>query len=238
MPRGDRSRLVAGTLLFFGAAILAGLAAYAVLGLGEDEEGPEGTAQAFAAAWSSGDGEALRALVTDPATIDAVDPVDIGTDLGATATDITVGLVDEDPDEARARFTATLTLGDVGEVSWDGELPLVEVEDAGWRVAWSEPAMHPRLERGGSITRTTTWPAAGADPRRRRSADHRRRRAGPHRHRAEAVRPGGVDPDPRRSSSASTRRRSRRHSTSPGSSPITSCRSPSSPPRSSRRSAP
>jgi hypothetical protein len=169
MPRGARNRLVAGAILAGGAVVVGGLAWYAVVVLGEDEEGPEGTAEAFAAAWSSGDGEAVRALVAAPATVDAVDPVAIGTDLGATATAIELGLIDDDGDEGRARFTATLTLGDVGEVSWSGELPLVEVEDVGWRVAWSETAMHPLLQPGGSITRTTTWPARapilGADGR-------------------------------------------------------------------------
>ena len=162
MPRGDRSRLVAGAILVVGAAVVAGLAWWALGSLSEEDEGPEATADAFAAAWSEGDGAALRALVVEPATVDGTDPVAIGTDLGATATAIELGLIDEDGDEGRARFTATLTLGDVGGVSWDGELPLVDVEDAGWRVEWSETAMHPLLPPGGSITRTTTWPARAA----------------------------------------------------------------------------
>ena len=179
-------------------AALAGAAYYAVVVLGEEEEGPEATAEAFAEAWSSGDGEALRALVTDPATIDALDPVAMGTDFGATETAITLGRIDEDPDEAQAPFTATLTLGDIGEISWRGELPLVEDEDAGWRVAWSEPVLHPLLQPGGSITTDDDVARTGADPRPGDQADRRRRRAGQRRHRAEAVRPGGVDPDPRR----------------------------------------
>lgn len=140
-----------------GAAVAIAAAVFFVV-LDDDAEGPRGTAEAFAAAWSAGDADALRRLVTDPAAIDAFDPVAVTADVGATTTEIAVGALDDDGDAATVRFTATVTLGDFGELRWDGALPLVELDDVGWRVDWSETAMHPRLTTGGSIRRTTTWP--------------------------------------------------------------------------------
>ena len=51
---------------------------------GDDEPGPDATAGEFASAWEDGDDEALRGLVVDAASLDAVDPVAIAADLGAT----------------------------------------------------------------------------------------------------------------------------------------------------------
>jgi hypothetical protein len=147
--------LVAVGLVF---VLVAGAVGFLVLGSGDDEPGPAATAQDFAASWAAGDGGALRGLVVDPASLDAIDPVAIVTDLGAVETTVEVGAVDEDREPAVAPLAVTLDLGDLGEAAWDTLVPLVEVEGEGWRVDWSESALHPSLPAGGTLRRTTTWP--------------------------------------------------------------------------------
>jgi cell division protein FtsI/penicillin-binding protein 2 len=73
-----------------------------------------------------------------------------------------VGDVVEDGDHVTAPITVTLDLGEVGEVAWDSVLPLVDVEEEGWRIEWAEPAFHPSLPEGGSVQRATTWPERAA----------------------------------------------------------------------------
>lgn len=152
--RGDVVVAIGGLVVLV-AVVGAGLLLF---GGDDDADGPAAAASSFVQAWSAGDGDSLRRLVVDPATLDAIDPVEVGDDLGATQTDITLGVVDEDGDRARARFTAVLTLGELGQVEWSGQLPLADVDDVGWRVEWSEAALHPALAAAGSIRRTTTWP--------------------------------------------------------------------------------
>lgn len=155
MAAGSRRTVFAA----IGAAIVLVVGAVAVGVLRSDGgEGPDRTAEAFTAAWSAGDLDAMRGLVTDPARLDAFDPVAVAAEVGATATVIVVGDVNEGDDSVTAPLTVTLELGDIGDVHWEGELPLVDVEDEGWRVDWSEAAMHPALPPGGSIRRATTWP--------------------------------------------------------------------------------
>lgn len=142
-------------------AVLAMVAAAVVVFVlgGDDAPGPEDAAADFAAAWEEGDGERLRALVTDQAALDATDPVAVVEDLGATATAIHVGEVDElNGGQATATFTATLTLGDVGEAAWQGSFPLVDDEDRGWVVDWDPASLHRALQDGGTLRRSTTWP--------------------------------------------------------------------------------
>lgn len=148
-----------------GAAIAVALAlvavgvGFVVLG-GDDEEGPADTASAFAEAWVDGDGEALRDLVVDPAAIDGLDPVVVGEQLGATEVTIDTGDVDEqDGGRATAAFTATVTLGEIGQAQWDGALPLVDDEERGWVVDWRPSALHPLLGDGGTLRRAIEWPA-------------------------------------------------------------------------------
>ena len=140
------------------AVVAAALAVGAFVLRDGDEEGPGPTASAFAAAWSAGDVEALRRLVSEPAALDAVDPIALGANVGVSETRVEVGTVAENEGEAAASFSVVWTVGDVGEVTWDGELPLVEVDEVGWRVAWDGRAMHPSLPPGGSFSASMTWP--------------------------------------------------------------------------------
>ena len=147
------------TVMVVAVVVVAGAVAVVVLRSGDDEPGPEVTARDFAEAWADGDADALRDLVVDPATLDAFDPVAAVTDdLGATATSVEVGDVDADAEPVMAPIAVTLDLGEAGAATWDSVLPLLEVEDVGWRVDWSEPAFHPLLPEGGSLQRSTTWP--------------------------------------------------------------------------------
>ncbi len=158
-PTGSqRGRIVAIVVVALAVLAAAGAAAFFVLGSDDDEPGPEDTAAAFASAWEDGDDDALRDLVVEPDALDAVDPVALVADLGGTETAVAIGAVDEESDPATAAVTVTLTLGDVGDVSWDATWPLVDVEDVGWRVDWNEAALHPQLPEGGSLRRDTTWP--------------------------------------------------------------------------------
>jgi len=154
--RSGRTALVAAAVLVVVAA--AGLGAFLVLRSSDDAPGPEQIALEVATAWGAGDVDALRDLVVEPATLDAVDPVAIVTDLGATETTVEIGAVDEEGEPVTAAVTVTLTLGEVGDLQWDATWPLVDVEDLGWRVDWGEAALHPSLPDGGTLRRVTTWP--------------------------------------------------------------------------------
>lgn len=128
---------------------------------GDDGDGPADAAEAFADAWSAGDGDALRALVVDPAAIDALDPVAVTDGLGTTERRITLvdGTVTEDDGTATVDVGADLTLGPVGQVRWETQLRLVEDEERGWLVDWTPAALHPALPaEGGTLRRTVTWP--------------------------------------------------------------------------------
>lgn len=138
-------------------ALVAGLVAFFVLRGGE-ESGPSEAAEEFAAAWADGERAALDDLVVDPAAIEALDPVIVVTSLGATATAIEIGTVQEDEGRASAGFGVTLDLGDVGEVAWEGSLVLAEDEERGWLVDWSPGSLHPALAGGGTLRRSTNWP--------------------------------------------------------------------------------
>lgn len=139
------------------AAVLIGAVAFVVL-RDDAEAGPDGTARDFAAAWESGEVDALRRLVVDPARLEAVDPVAVISELGAEDVSVDVREVDESGDTATAAVAVRLDLGDVGEAAWDTALPLRDVDDEGWRVDWDASALHPDVPEGGSLRRVTTWP--------------------------------------------------------------------------------
>ncbi|MGI8808442.1 MAG: penicillin-binding transpeptidase domain-containing protein [Acidimicrobiales bacterium] len=137
-------------------ALVTGLVAVFVV-TGGEEPGPTGVADEFAAAWAGGRRAALDHLVVDRAVLEALDPVVVVSRLGATATAIEIGAVQEKGRRASAPFVATLELGAAGKVTWAGSLPLVDDEKRGWLVAWSPGALHPALAGGGTLRRSTTW---------------------------------------------------------------------------------
>ena len=112
-----------------------------------------------------------------------------------------------DDDGEDAQVSVTLTLGDLGEVSWETVWSLVDVEGEGWRVVWERGGAAPRPARGWVAVPGEDVARPGTDPRHRRPAVHRRGGDRPRRHRAAPVRSRGVDPDPGRGS----RPRSDRH---------------------------
>ncbi|GGL01792.1 penicillin-binding protein [Sphaerisporangium melleum] len=157
MPRGRTIAITSAvTVLAVGAA--AGGAYYVLHTRGSAEQ----TASHFAAAWSRGDLAAMKADLTGPAPgFDAAyaEPV---RQLGAEKVAIRLGTVTPAGDDrAKAAYTATMTLKDVGAWTYTGSLDLV-VKDHHWKVAWTPAAVHPALTAGSHLALKTTWPQRAA----------------------------------------------------------------------------
>jgi cell division protein FtsI/penicillin-binding protein 2 len=151
----DRRRL--GVAIGVVVAVAAAALAFVVLG-GEDEPGPGVAAEAFAAAWSGGDRDALERLVDEPATLATTDPIAVLASLGATATAVSITGVEESDGEATASYASAVTLGAAGDLDWIGTLRLVDDEERGWLVGWDAAGLHPDLPPGGTLRVATTWP--------------------------------------------------------------------------------
>ncbi|MFC4587733.1 penicillin-binding transpeptidase domain-containing protein [Sphaerisporangium corydalis] len=157
MPRG---RIIAitsvATVLVAGAA--AGGAYYVLHTRGSAEL----TAAHFTAAWQRGDLAAMRADLAAPA--DAFDAAyaEPARNLGAGRPTVRLGAVTpRGEDHARAAYTATMTLKDVGEWTYTGSVDLV-VKDHYWKVAWTPAAVHPALGGPAHLALKTTWPERAA----------------------------------------------------------------------------
>ena len=145
---------VAAGIVLVGA-LVAGLVVWRVTD--EGAGGPEVAAQRFLSAWEAGDVAQLRALVVDPASLDGANPVATVAELAPVASRYALGAVTGNAEgAATAPFTAEVELAGVGSVRWDGALPLVR-GPAGWVVAWTPRALHPRLPDGGGFNLRSTW---------------------------------------------------------------------------------
>ncbi|WP_235557985.1 penicillin-binding transpeptidase domain-containing protein [Sphaerimonospora mesophila] len=123
---------------------------------------PLETAQRFTSAWSRGDLAAMKAELAAPAPKFDAAYAELTKNLGATGVAVS-GMRVSDPvdDRSTASYTTTVTLKNMGEWTYEGELKLV-VEDRHWKVDWSPSAVHPALTGTNRLAIKTTWPARGA----------------------------------------------------------------------------
>ncbi|MEU9889855.1 penicillin-binding transpeptidase domain-containing protein [Sphaerisporangium sp. NPDC051011] len=155
-----RGRIIAitsvATVLVAGTA--AGGAYYVLHTRGSAAE----TAARFSAAWSRGDLTAMRADLAAPASGFEAAYAEPVKNLGATRTAVRLGPVTETGDDrAKAAYTATLTLKNIGRWTYTGSLDLV-VTDRHWKVAWTPAAVHPALTGSTHLALKTTWPQRAA----------------------------------------------------------------------------
>ncbi|MFC4534725.1 penicillin-binding transpeptidase domain-containing protein [Sphaerisporangium dianthi] len=153
MPRGRIIAITsAATVLAVGAA--AGGAYYVLHTRGSAEE----TASRFAAAWSRGDLTAMKADLAAPAPGFEAAYAEPAARLGAEKVAVRLGAVTPSGDDrAKAAYTATMTLKNIGEWTYSGSIDLL-VKDHYWKVAWTPAAVHPALTASTHLALKTTWP--------------------------------------------------------------------------------
>ncbi len=155
-----RTRVIVAVSVAAAAAV--GTVAFLVLG-GADGPGPEGTAGDYLAAWSGDDFGAMAALVDGPPPRFEETHTAVADDLRITAASFELGEVTTEDEEARAAFTATLTIAGLGDWRYDSVLPLRRAgNDQGWLVAWSPAVVHPRLTDGLRFGRERDRPERAA----------------------------------------------------------------------------
>ncbi|WP_241483042.1 penicillin-binding transpeptidase domain-containing protein [Nocardiopsis halophila] len=142
-----------GLFIGIGAAVLAvvligGVTAWFVWGR---PAGPEGTADAYAAAWGERDYAAMAAQATGGDAEKLLTGLD--ENLGVEKASIEVGEISEGDGSATAPFTATLSLSSAGDWTYEGELPLVR-QDGEWKVDFAPDVVHPELSDGTTLIRT------------------------------------------------------------------------------------
>jgi hypothetical protein len=124
-------------------------------------DAPDGTVDAYLAAWEDGDHQAMAELVRDPPASFVADHEQLrdGLEVTALAIERTDLVADVD---GRATATATVTASPdvVGQITWDIELRVLR-ERGRWGVAWAPEALHPDWRPGLRFV-TTTAPAERA----------------------------------------------------------------------------
>ncbi|MGW7483784.1 penicillin-binding transpeptidase domain-containing protein [Nonomuraea muscovyensis] len=150
MARGRTIVIISGiTVLAAGAA---GGGAYWLL---HTRGSPAETAQRFAAAWERGDTAAMTAQLATPQPLTAYEQMRTG--LGVESAKVELGRATETDGRASVPYTATLTLKNLGEWTYQGDLDLA-VADRAWKVAWTPAALHPSLAQGTTFQLKTRWP--------------------------------------------------------------------------------
>jgi hypothetical protein len=111
------------------------------------------TGTAFLTGWQDGDYAAMQAQVTDAE--DDMERVYGGMvdRLGVTGTVIEPGVLDEAG--TGLPYTVTVTLGELGEVSWQSTVHLREVDKV-WKVAFTSDTVYPGLDNGQRLNLLTT----------------------------------------------------------------------------------
>ncbi|MCW2880300.1 MAG: penicillin-binding protein transpeptidase [Sphaerisporangium sp.] len=157
MPRG---RIIAITSV--ATALAAGAAAGGAYYVLHTRGSAEQTAGHFASAWSRGDLAAMRADLASPATGFDAAYAGLAANLGAERTTVRLGAVTPAGDaRAKAAYTTTLALKDIGDWTYTGSLDLV-VKDHYWKVAWTPGAVHPSMTGSTHLALKTTWPQRAA----------------------------------------------------------------------------
>lgn len=134
------------------AALVAGAAGWAVAygplrpgGGGPRVADPEAvrTARAFLAAWSAGDLGAAGQLTDTPAKAEqTLRNFTAGLEIAKPV--LTPGVARADGEGARVAFSARMPVAELGTWSYGSELGVART-DAGWRVRWELPLVHPQL---------------------------------------------------------------------------------------------
>jgi cell division protein FtsI/penicillin-binding protein 2 len=122
---------------------------------------PEELATRFFTAWQTGDFAALTLLTDADAAMVQKMHEDTAKGLGASKTGFTVGDIEVNGVAATAPFTVKYELPGLGEWSYDGTLPMTEVKDNAWAVAWTPAVVHPQLKDGQRLARTRSLPRRG-----------------------------------------------------------------------------
>ncbi|MEZ0070786.1 penicillin-binding transpeptidase domain-containing protein [Planotetraspora sp. GP83] len=157
MPRGRTVAITSAAAVLVAGAAAGG--AYYVL---HTRGTPQETAQRFTAAWTRGDLAAMKAELATPSPGFDAAYAELTKNLGATGVAVT-GLRVSAPvnDRATAAYSATATLKNVGDWTYQGELKL-KVKDHYWKVDWSPQAVHPALTGPEHLALKTTWPQRAA----------------------------------------------------------------------------
>lgn len=151
MARGRTIAIVSCvTVLAVGAA--AGGAYYVLHTRGTPAE----AARLFAAAWQSGDKAAMSAVLAAPQQLTPYDQLRTG--LAVESTSVKLGAVTESGDDrAKVPYTTTLTLKNIGEWTYQGQIDL-KVAERTWKVDWTPKTLHPSLTAGATFALKTRWP--------------------------------------------------------------------------------
>ncbi|WP_405085224.1 penicillin-binding transpeptidase domain-containing protein [Microbispora sp. NBC_01389] len=153
MPRGRTVAISAAA-----AVVVAGGAAGGAYYVLHTRGTPQETATRFTSAWSRGDLAAMKAELASPAPGFDAAYAELTKNLGAVKVavrDVRAGQAKDD--RAAASFTATASLKDVGDWTYQGSLRLV-VKDHYWKVDWSPAAVHPALDGTTHLALKTSWP--------------------------------------------------------------------------------
>ncbi|MDT0322303.1 penicillin-binding transpeptidase domain-containing protein [Streptomyces millisiae] len=152
--------VIGGAVLVTVLAVVAVLVLRGVDGDGRSDQARDG-ADAFLRAWADGDLARAASLTDDPegarSLLDSV-----AENMGSEETVLEIaGEAEavEDADEAmRVPFTATFTLGELGDWSYDSAAVMVPGEEDRWLVRWEPAVVHPRLGEGQTLVLTTEEP--------------------------------------------------------------------------------
>lgn len=153
--------LVGVVVVALAAAGVGGFAAYRWWTGQAAEDRAVAAAEAFTAAWSAGDEEALAAATggdDDAVRVHTETRARLNPDgLDATLRDVDVSQARQG--RATATYEATWDLGALGTWTHTGVLRLRRDDsDEQWAVAWTPTALHADLETGQRLQRTREWP--------------------------------------------------------------------------------
>ncbi|WP_152471857.1 penicillin-binding transpeptidase domain-containing protein [Nocardiopsis gilva] len=111
---------------------------------------PDGTAEAYVAAWNSKDYADMATKATGDGLEDAYNRVE--KNLGVDKAAVELGDVTAEGDTATASYTATLSLSNAGDWTYEGTLPLTRAGGE-WKVDFSPAVIHPDLGDGQTLSR-------------------------------------------------------------------------------------
>jgi cell division protein FtsI/penicillin-binding protein 2 len=113
-------------------------------------------AEAFLAAWTDGDTDAMQALVSDPEAHVADDLQAARGTVGLAGASYRLDSITVAEGVTTAAFTADVTVEGLGPWTYPSSFTMVgDGDDA--RVVWSPAVIHPQLAPGLAMARTRTW---------------------------------------------------------------------------------
>lgn len=137
--------------------VLAGCLLAAACGVGGASDDAAFEGERFLSAWEAGDLDAMQELVVPGGP-------DVRGAYGALASELGIVGVAVEPQSAREQdgetvvpFEATLSIAGLGTWTYDGALPMRDTDD-GWRVAWTQAAIHPSLQPGDRLAQSRLAP--------------------------------------------------------------------------------